>query len=159
MDLQLLTASQGPAFHLLAAPAAEACDALGALESTPALRCVTRFLRADRARTGHALLDECAAALQFPPYFGDNWDALHDCLTDLAWLRADVVVLCFTEASQLLIHATEEDRQRLVLVLHEAVKHWSKTKPFHVVWQVQPGEEDVVAAAWKARGLHFSPLR
>lgn len=36
----------------------------------------------------HDLLDRFAAALSFPPWFGHNWDAMHDCLTDLSWLPA-----------------------------------------------------------------------
>ncbi|WP_435971137.1 barstar family protein [Streptomyces sp. Qhu_M48] len=30
-----------------------------------------------------ALMDRCAAALDLPDWFGRNWDALADCLTDL----------------------------------------------------------------------------
>ncbi len=29
-----------------------------------------------------------AQALRFPDWFGDNWDALKDCLTDLTWRKA-----------------------------------------------------------------------
>ena len=36
----------------------------------------------------HDLLDRFAAALRFPSWFGHNWDAMHDCLTDLSWLPA-----------------------------------------------------------------------
>jgi RNAse (barnase) inhibitor barstar len=32
------------------------------------------------------LLDAFAKAMQFPNYFGKNWDALSDCLIDLSWL-------------------------------------------------------------------------
>jgi RNAse (barnase) inhibitor barstar len=31
-------------------------------------------------------LEQIAKALHFPGYFGHNWDALNDCLTDLGWL-------------------------------------------------------------------------
>lgn len=34
------------------------------------------------------LLARLAAALHFPDWFGHNWDALSDCLTDLSWLPA-----------------------------------------------------------------------
>ena len=35
------------------------------------------------------LLRRVAQALQFPEWFGGNWDALEDCLSDLSWQRAD----------------------------------------------------------------------
>jgi len=35
------------------------------------------------------LLKRLAAALEFPDWFGYNWDALADCLADLSWLEAD----------------------------------------------------------------------
>ena len=44
------------------------------------------------------LLREIAAALRFPDWFGQNWDALEDCLTDLSWLDADACVLVFEQA-------------------------------------------------------------
>jgi len=34
-----------------------------------------------------ALLRRFAEALHFPDWFGHNWDALADCLYDLAWLE------------------------------------------------------------------------
>ncbi|MFD0418544.1 barstar family protein [Streptomyces sp. NPDC127108] len=32
-----------------------------------------------------AFMDRCARALELPDWFGRNWDALADCLTDLSW--------------------------------------------------------------------------
>jgi RNAse (barnase) inhibitor barstar len=40
-------------------------------------------------------LDAVADTLDFPDYFGSNWDALYDCLTDLSWLEADDYFLVF----------------------------------------------------------------
>lgn len=36
-----------------------------------------------------ALFERLATALEFPDWFGHNWDALADCLGDLSWLPAD----------------------------------------------------------------------
>ncbi len=34
-------------------------------------------------------LRAASKALQFPSYFGPNWDAFEECITDLSWLEAD----------------------------------------------------------------------
>jgi hypothetical protein len=43
-----------------------------------------------------AFLERCAKVMSFPDYFGNNWDALSECIRDLEWLppaRRYVVVL------------------------------------------------------------------
>jgi hypothetical protein len=39
------------------------------------------------------LLDRVARGLSFPDYFGRNWDALIDCLSDLSWSNAAEVTI------------------------------------------------------------------
>lgn len=40
-------------------------------------------------RDKDALFERLATALEFPDWFGRNWDALADCLSDLSWMPAD----------------------------------------------------------------------
>ncbi|MFT4173780.1 MAG: barstar family protein [Rhodocyclaceae bacterium] len=41
----------------------------------------------------HSLLSLFARSLHFPDWFGDNWDAAAECLTDLSWEEADGYML------------------------------------------------------------------
>jgi hypothetical protein len=42
---------------------------------------------------GHTPLEAIARALEFPAWFGGNWDALEDCLGDLSWRESRETVL------------------------------------------------------------------
>lgn len=77
-----------------------------------------------------ALMDLLGDALQFPPSFGKNWDALADYLSDLSWLAADAFVLSFSNANQYR-DSHEEDFKTLIEILEEASASWSEQKsPF-----------------------------
>lgn len=52
-----------------------------------------RVIRGVKCETLDALFNEVGAALQFPDYFGENWDALDECITDLEWLPAEWYLL------------------------------------------------------------------
>ena len=88
MKTHPLLQPKGPWLHLLLATESEACDRMGALQTSGSGQVVARRIRGHKAKTTAALFDEFAAALQFPCYFGENWDAFDECLNDLEWLRA-----------------------------------------------------------------------
>jgi RNAse (barnase) inhibitor barstar len=73
------------------------------------------------------LLDRIAHALQFPMAFGRNWDALSDCLGDLAWLPAKGYWIEFTHAAELR-KAAPEDFDTLMSVLDDAATSWANQK-------------------------------
>ncbi|HEU4322766.1 MAG TPA: barstar family protein [Roseiflexaceae bacterium] len=47
-----------------------------------------------------SFLRACADAMQFPDYFGRNWDALEECLNDLSWVPADGYVLVYDQVAR-----------------------------------------------------------
>jgi hypothetical protein len=47
-----------------------------------------RVIRGWKCPAYDALHNEVAAALQFPDYYGENWDAMDECITDLDWMPA-----------------------------------------------------------------------
>ncbi len=80
------------------------------------------------------LLARIAAALEFPAWFGGNWDALEDCLADLSWLplpRAGGHVLLFEGAQGL----PADERGILIDILASAAASWrERGRPFFAVF-------------------------
>ncbi|MBC7802572.1 MAG: barstar family protein [Candidatus Parcubacteria bacterium] len=78
-----------------------------------------------------ALMEKLAGALAFPSWFGGNWDALEDCLTDLSWSRASGHVLLLEGAAAL----PEDDRGILADILVSAASWWKERgRPFFAVF-------------------------
>jgi RNAse (barnase) inhibitor barstar len=104
-----------------AAPIAAAAQALGYL-------CV----QVDLAEVADkdALLTALAEALTFPAWFGHNWDALEDCLTDMSWSNADGYVLILLHADGLHGRA-EGDFLTLLRILADVSATWAEERvPF-----------------------------
>jgi RNAse (barnase) inhibitor barstar len=81
------------------------------------------FLRGRRCGTKSRLFQECAAALQFPWYFGENWDALNDCLTDFPWLPSQRYALVLTRTESVL-EQDERSFATMVGVFASAAEYW-----------------------------------
>jgi len=110
---------------------AERADALRDRARTQGLA----WLEADlaSARSKSALLDALAAAADFPAWFGRNWDALEDSLTDFSWRPAAGYVLRLrnTEAAR---QALAAEWRTLIEVLQAVACDWkARGKPFVVV--------------------------
>lgn len=52
-------------------------------------------------------LERAAAALGFPAWFGDNWDAFYDCLADLSWRPGQGWVLILENVHELRLAAPD----------------------------------------------------
>lgn len=70
------------------------------------------------------LLARLAAALQFPAWFGHNWDALADCLTDLSWLPAERYAITLVQPQGLRAAAPDTFATALE-ILDEAAAYWA----------------------------------
>ena len=84
-------------------------------------------------------LARLAKAFKCPPYFGMNWDALNDCLTDLSWLDDNGwVVILFN--GQDFAAKNQDDFNTAIDVLQTAAEYWhSQAKPF---WIFVYGDKD-----------------
>jgi len=87
------------------------------------------------ARDKAALLASVSHAMRFPAWFGANWDALEDCLTDLSWIEAPGHVLLVEQSAEL----AEGDFAEFTDVLASAAGHWAgRGRPFFAVFVEGP---------------------
>jgi RNAse (barnase) inhibitor barstar len=85
------------------------------------------------------LLARIADALEFPWWFGQNWDALADCLGDLEWLPAEGYVLLLENPGELQ-RAAPQDYATAAEVFADATQGWrERNTPF---WVFISGEKE-----------------
>lgn len=79
------------------------------------------------------LLRIIAEALEFPAYFGNNWDALDECLSDMSWAPAGAYALILNGAGNAWKLSPYAMGKFLMSWLY-AHKQWSKINtPFHLI--------------------------
>jgi hypothetical protein len=116
-----------------------AADEIIAAAKTVGLQVFRLNLIGVRGKGG--LLDRFAKVLRFPKHFGKNWDALNDCLTDLAWLGGNDLILLVTGTRDF-AEQNEADFFTALALLRAAADHWqSQQRPFWVVIKTEAGTE------------------
>jgi RNAse (barnase) inhibitor barstar len=104
------------------------------------------------ASSREALFAEIARTMRFPAYFGHNWDAVYDCLTDLRWLTADGYALVF-DGFNILARNEPEQWQILLNLLCDACAFWQPLpRPMYALLH-DPGDAMLVAPAFPAACL------
>ncbi len=74
------------------------------------------------------VLARIAEALDFPDWFGHNWDALEDCLGDLSWRGGEGHVLLFERFPD------GDELAVLLDVLRSSARYWAgRGRPFFAV--------------------------
>lgn len=94
------------------------------------------YLRGDRCSTARRFFREISAAMQFPKGFGENWDALSECLTDLDWLSFQAVTVVIDDYDKLFgtRKRGRQDRETLCAVFETSAAFWAKLGvPFRVI--------------------------
>ena len=75
-------------------------------------------------RDKQTLLALLARDLAFPEWFGDNWDALADCLSDLGWIDSAKGYVLILDGTQDLRQSAQDDYDTLIEVLDDAAQGW-----------------------------------
>ncbi|MEN6627669.1 MAG: barstar family protein [Candidatus Sumerlaeia bacterium] len=114
----------GPKVFLLAEPGGigETVDRIKARYATP----VVKILDCRKMQRVCRMFMHMKSVLEFPSYFGWNWNALDECLGDLEWLPGDAVFLIFTHGDMLLAKADDADLANLLQYLDYHGRDWAK---------------------------------
>ncbi len=108
-----------------------------------------RVVRGKKMKRREDCFNEFSAAFQFPDYFGENWDALEECLYDLEWLPAKGYVVFVLNTGDVLKEEPSRQFEIFTEVLSEVASQWSRAenpKPFHVLLQTTETE---LATLWE----------
>ena len=85
------------------------------------------LLQGKRMNNPWDLYHELEAVLQFPSYFGGNWDAVYDCITDFEWLKEKKYLIGIMDFDQILNNFDGDKNKELeifISVLKDAIKYW-----------------------------------
>lgn len=98
------------------------------------LKITSKLIRGQNCKNTKELFREFSSALQFPYYFGNNWNALDECICDLSWLGENNGYVLFITNSDLL----SENLDILLETLSDASKFWEeKSKIFKIVFHTE----------------------
>ena len=76
-------------------------------------------------KTVKSFLREIGLAFKFPSYYGQNMDALNDCLSDLEWLDKPNYILVIKNSKDFLSKESKEARDHVFSFLESVSKEWA----------------------------------
>ena len=157
-----LQSTKAPWTSLLMVPAEQRAESL----VRPLTGLALKVIKGRHCKTPANLFAEFARALEFPDYFGHNWDALEECLADLEWLPAKGYIVLITEAGHVLPD-DEEEFETFLEILRDAGEAWGngqagmstqRATPFHVLFAVSEQEKSK-RAHWRMKDIHAEQTR
>lgn len=117
----LWTTSQ-PRVHVL--PDSANPDSLR--RSVPPSGGIVVTLDGERMRSAEAFFAEFVREFRFPEYFGWNWAAFAECITELSGRPAPAYLLTIERADQLLVDSPT-DREIFFRLIRDVTLHWANS--------------------------------
>jgi RNAse (barnase) inhibitor barstar len=103
------------------------------LEESPSVQLIEKMSREEgvgffhlegqEIRNKQQFLKQAALVLRFPEYFGNNWDAFADCLTDMSWHEEDGFVILYDHFDSFAQHSPHEFEKALD-IFKESTEFW-----------------------------------
>lgn len=90
-------------------------------------------------------LDNWSKTMNFPDYFGHNWDAFDDCLLDLEWCDPTPRIVVYNQPEKF-AHQAPDEWETVIDVLLVALSYWAKTAtPLYIIFQTENLLFDAIA--------------
>jgi RNAse (barnase) inhibitor barstar len=77
----------------------------------------------NQCKTVKLFVKEIGRAFSFPDYYGENLDALNDCINDLDWIPKDNYVLIINNFESFIID-NGKDKEDIVNLFNEVSEQW-----------------------------------
>lgn len=91
------------------------------------------FIDGDNIKDKNSFLKEFSEKLGFPEYFGFNWDAFSDCITDLSWMSVENGFSIVYKNPHAFRSASPEDWQIANDILLDAIDYWDEQEKTMVI--------------------------
>ncbi|MFZ7133299.1 MAG: barstar family protein [Eubacteriales bacterium] len=89
----------------------------------------TATISGDLIKNKQDILETFKQIFQFPDYFGNNWDALEECINDLSWLNSKAYLLILINPDKMQLN--EQDMQLLFSILLNSAHNWKQGRYFN----------------------------
>lgn len=157
-----------PHFYITDCNISDFCDFQWKLNRVSQKNIFAGMIRGQKCKTLNGLYDEFSAVLQFPYYFGENWDAFNDCLNDLDWIAADAFVLCISNAENI-THLGKSDFVYLLELLSTSAKEWESGRecgahstpptPFKILFHCEKSKFEGFSLILRDMGIRLETLQ
>ena len=67
--------------------------------------------------------------MNFPDYFGGNWNAFDECINDLSWLTSEQYVILISKTDKLLVN-DNENFEVLINILSDTCMEWAEGREY-----------------------------
>lgn len=84
------------------------------------------ILEGKNMKTRSDLFSEIAKVLYFPNYFGNNWNALDDCLQDLDWIHSNSIKVLIRDFDKVLLEDNMKEKSIFLDCVKTANDFWKE---------------------------------
>jgi RNAse (barnase) inhibitor barstar len=118
-------------------------------------QCKIYELDGEKMKTYESCFEEIVEKFNFPDYFGNNFDALLDCISDSEILQGEAFLIWIDNGEKVLSETSDDALERFLDIFRAAGERWATpedsgewwdrpARAFHVIFSVPDGTSNVL---------------